>query len=134
LVCFIHIQAKGPEGLSTLDLQSCIFTDKPHLGGVRWTYVAEDEDNIKLDYTNASFCSMEQTTPTWAQAFFERYDVDPKECAQARYDKNLEEVTLQLKGESIKAKNTQPEAHTTFRGYNAEIFEGSIGAPCEAQK
>ncbi|EER02535.1 hypothetical protein Pmar_PMAR017437, partial [Perkinsus marinus ATCC 50983] len=86
-----HPSEKGPEGLSTLDLQSCIFTDKPHLGGIRWTYVAEDEDNIKLDYTNASFCSMEQTTPTWAQAFFERYDVDPKECAQARYDKNLEE-------------------------------------------
>ncbi|KAF4726090.1 hypothetical protein FOZ62_025219 [Perkinsus olseni] len=88
-----HPSEKGPEGLSTLDLQSCIFTDKPHLGGIKWNYVAEDEDNIKLDFANAVFSSMEQRTPTWAQAFFERYGVDPKECAQARYDHSSEQVS-----------------------------------------
>ncbi|KAF4692601.1 hypothetical protein FOZ60_013082 [Perkinsus olseni] len=53
-----HPSEKGPEGLSTLDLQSCIFTDKPHLGGIKWNYVAEDEDNIKLDFANAVFSSV----------------------------------------------------------------------------
>ncbi|KAF4678318.1 hypothetical protein FOL47_000047 [Perkinsus chesapeaki] len=82
-----HPHDKGPEGLSTLDLQSSTFVDKPHLGGIKWNYFPKAEKNIELDYTNAVFSSMEQKVPIWGQAFFDRYEVDKEECSRVSYDR-----------------------------------------------